>query len=244
MPLLVITKLLFDCEVIYRRCALLQAHVSHIVHFLCMRENEKITLRHTAVFPELGLIRTEISTLSHQVRYKQEDYETMLNTLTDDPSIIPPVDKDPMNWKSNDEIEKHLEQKNKELNSQPTLFNIAESLFNLPEYFNFKLQYVSTDEIKTRYGKNKAKMSTSKIYKYAPTNLKVFIRKTEYKFKSIYIGAGINLKKSPDNVIYNTTSLKEEGVKKFQPGKLLLSLLIRRSIIIEKCIIIEQHVLS
>ena len=34
------------------------------------------------------------------------------------------------------------------------------------------------------------------------------------KFKSIYIGAGINLKKSPDNVIYNTTSLKEEGVKK------------------------------
>ena len=135
--------------------------------------------------------RTEINTLSHQVRYKQEDYETMLTTTTDDPTIIPPADKDPMSWKSNEEIEKTLEEKNKELNSQPTLFNIAESLFNLPEYFNFKLQYVSTDEIKTRYGINKAKMSTSKIYKYAPSNLKVFIKKV----KSLQI---INPNKPPN----------------------------------------------
>ena len=73
MPFLVIIKLLFDSEVIYMghiygRYALLQTHVSHIVHFLCMRENEKITLRHTAVFLELGLLTTEICTFKLRSR--------------------------------------------------------------------------------------------------------------------------------------------------------------------------------
>ena len=123
--------------------------------------------------------RTEINTLTHQVRYKQDDYVSMLDTVTDDPTILPPIDDDWLNWNSNDELEDNLKKHNERLNSQPTLFNLAESLFNLPEYFNFKLQYVSTEEVKTRYGANKSKMSTSKIYKYAPSNLKVYIKKVK-----------------------------------------------------------------
>ena len=134
--------------------------------------------------------RTEIDTLSHQVRYKQDDYIHSLLTATDDPIAYSPVNEDIDEWKPDKETEKILKEKTDQLNSQPTLFNLAESLFNLPEYFNFKLQYVSTQEVKTRYGQNKSKISTSKAYKYAPQNLKTFIK----KFKSLQI---INPNKSP-----------------------------------------------
>ena len=50
----VITKMLFYSDALYRRSALLQTQVSHIMHFMCLRENEKVTLRRTAVFIKLG----------------------------------------------------------------------------------------------------------------------------------------------------------------------------------------------
>ena len=55
----VITKWLVDSDVLYRRCTLLQTQVAQIVHFVCLRENEKITLVRTAVFLELGSQKIE-----------------------------------------------------------------------------------------------------------------------------------------------------------------------------------------
>ena len=45
---------MFYSDALYRRSALLQTQVSHIMHFMCLRENEKVTLRRTAVFIKLG----------------------------------------------------------------------------------------------------------------------------------------------------------------------------------------------
>lgn len=142
--------------------------------------------------------RTEIDTLTHQVRYKQDDFAHALMTATDDPIAYSSVNENIDEWKPDKETETILKQKTQELDSQPTLFNLAESLFNLPEYFNFKLQYVSTEEVKTRYGQNRSKLSTSKAYKYAPQNLKTFIKKV----KSLQI---INPNKPP-SVKRNYTS--------------------------------------
>ena len=134
--------------------------------------------------------RTEIDKMTHQVRYLHQDLNTQFLTITDDPSVIPPKEKDSLNFDLTSTTEKILKENEKTLNSNPTLFNLAEALFNLPNYFNFKLQYVVTNEVKTSYGKNKNRLSAQKNYKYAPNDLKVFIKKV----KALEI---INPRKSP-----------------------------------------------